>query len=469
MKMTLIMRIALTVAVPLVFAGCTSTNPKPAFKDVNRTVTARLGKPVQWPETAMNPQITRAVDSLLKTTLTAQSATAIALLNNRSLQADFEQIGISQADLAQASRLPNIELAGSWRFPNRPPSAADVEYSAAGNFLDLLTLPARKKIAERNLKQTKLEAANEVLQLAAKVQTAFYTLQAQMELTNRLGTIAEINDAAADFAQRQYKAGNINDLELRNQQASAAQTHFDLIRVQAKTQVGRERLNRLLGLSDGQINWSIADEMPPLPATEPPLTNLETLAVDQRLDLAAARSQAESLAAALRLKENTRFLPGVNLGVDTERTPDGQRVTGPTLDLELPLFDQGQPAVARLAAEYRQAQNNYVAQEINVRSQVRESREALVVARATVNYSEEQLLPLRTQVLHETLLEYNAMGKSVYDLLLAKDNEQMAEESSVQAQRDYWLARVALARAVGGRLADDTPSQLEQLRPAHQP
>ena len=236
------------------------------------------------------------------------------------MRADFEQIGISQADLAQASRLPNIELAGSWRFPDRPPSAVDVEYSAAGNFLDLLTLPARKKIAARNLEQTKLEAADKVLQLAAETQTAFYTLQAQMELTNRLGTIVEVNDAAADFAQRQYDAGNINDLALHKQQASAAQSHLDLLQAQAEMQMDRERLNRLLGLSDGQLDWPIANELPPLPATEMPLTNLEALAVNQRLDLAAARSQAQSIAAALRLKEHTRWIPGVTVGVDSERT-----------------------------------------------------------------------------------------------------------------------------------------------------
>ncbi len=144
--MTLIKPALLAMAVPLVFAGCASTNPKPAFNNMNQTVTARLGETVQWPAgNSSDEQMTQAVDSLLKTNLTAQSVTAIALLNNRSVRADFEQIGISQADLAQASRLPNIELAGSWRFPDRPPSAVDVEYSAAGNFLDLLTLPARKK------------------------------------------------------------------------------------------------------------------------------------------------------------------------------------------------------------------------------------------------------------------------------------------------------------------------------------
>jgi cobalt-zinc-cadmium efflux system outer membrane protein len=142
--------------------------------------------------------------------------------------------------------------------------------------------------------------------------------------------------------------------------------------------------------------------------------------------------------------------------VDTERTPDGQRLTGPTLALEIPIFDQGQPAIAKLAAEFQQAKENYAAKEINVRSEVREARAALLATREAVEYSQKNLLPLRKQILGETLLHYNAMQKNSYDLLAAKDREQNAEQVNVEALRDYWLARVELERAVGGRLTNET-------------
>ena len=450
--------IILTAVLPFAIIGCASTNPKAAFNDVDKTVNARTGQSVQWRNDSSTNEISKVIEPLLQTNLTAPAAVTIALLNNRSLQAEFQEIGISQADVAQASRLQNIEIAGSWRFPDRPPSAADVGYTAAGNLLDLLTLPAKKKVAARNLEQTKLKVADKVLQLAADVQTAFYTLQSQAELGKRLNTIIEVNEAAADVAQRQYDAGNINDLELQNQQAPAMQSRLDLMKAKAQMQAAREHLNRLLGLSGKQINWQIAEELPSLPDAEPPLENLESLAMNQRLDLAAARSQAEAIAAALRLKKKTRFIPGVKIGVDTERTPDGQRVTGPTLDLELPIFDQGQPAVARLTAELQQAKHNYAAQEVNVRSEVRGARGALLAAREAVEFSQKNVLPQRQKILRETLLHYNAMQKSSYELLAAKEREQNAEQGSVEALRDYWLARVALEHAVGGRLVGDVSS-----------
>jgi cobalt-zinc-cadmium efflux system outer membrane protein len=442
---------------PLILAGCVGTDPKNSLDDVHRAVAERS----DWPINNTNNEV---VNVLLQTNLTAQSAVAIALLNNRSLRAKYEEVGISQAELAQASRLHNLDFFGSWRFPDRPPSVVDAEYSVTADFLDLLTLPERKKIAKRNLEESKLEVADAVLKFAAETQEQFYNLQAQIEQAKQLETIVAANEAAADFARRQYDAGNISDLDLHTRQAPAMESRLDLMEANARVKMERERLNRLLGLSGAQINWQISDELPPLPEKEISMGDLESVAVNQRLDLAASRAQAESIAAALRLKQHTRFIPGAAVGVDTERTPDGQRVTGPTLDLELPIFDQGQPAVAKLAAELQEARDNYNALEVDVRSEVREAENALLASREAVNFSRQTLLPLQKQILGETLLQYNAMQRNSFDLLMSKEREQEAEQTAVTALRDYWIARVELERVVGGRLTIET-SQIERNIP----
>src|SRR5581483_3712589 len=187
--------IVLAAALPLAFVGCTSTNPKGAFDDVGRSIATRTGQNIRWMRgDAERTEIEKAVDAFLQTNLTSQSAVAIALLNNRTLQADFEEIGVSQAELAQASRLRNPQFDGFWRFPNSGPKVVNAEYALAQDFLDLLTLPARKKIAAANLEVTKLRIADHVLTLAEEVQAAFYTVQARQQLTNRLALIVEVNE-----------------------------------------------------------------------------------------------------------------------------------------------------------------------------------------------------------------------------------------------------------------------------------
>ena len=85
--------------------GCVSTNPNVAFDEVDKTVSWRTGERVRWPRAdSERKEIAKAVEALLQTNLTAQTAVTITLLNNRALQAAFEEIGVSQADLAQACR-----------------------------------------------------------------------------------------------------------------------------------------------------------------------------------------------------------------------------------------------------------------------------------------------------------------------------------------------------------------------------
>ena len=455
---TLTKPLVLLAALPLAFAGCISTNPKAAFDDVGKTVAARTGQQVRWMRNdSERDEIEKAVEELLQTNLTAQAAVAIALLNNRTLQAEFESIGISQAELAQASRLKNPTYAGFYRVPMQGAAGLNTENVLTQNLLDLLMLPARKKIAARNLESVKLRVADQVLALSEEAQIAFYTVQARQQLTNRLSIIVEINEAGADIAQRQFDAGNINALELQNQEALFAQSRFDLARAEAQTRVDRERLNRLLGVWGKQTDWQITDDLPAVPEQELPLENLEVTAVNRRLDLAAARGEVMAISSALGLARNYRYLPGVTIGVNAERDLDSSWVAGPTLSLEVPIFDQGQAGLARLAAEYRRAQRNFEALAINIRSEVRAARDAIIATRDAADYHAKVLLPQRQSILHNTLLHYNAMMKSGYELLLAKEREQQAEQSAIEALRDYWIARAELERAVGGSLTGEMP------------
>jgi cobalt-zinc-cadmium efflux system outer membrane protein len=441
------------VVSPLVLAGCISTNPQPAFDDVGRHVTARTGHEVRWMlDDAERAEIESAVTALLQTNLTAQSCVGIALLNNRTLQAEFESLGISQAELAQATRLKNPEFVGTWKMPVSAIPGVNAEYALAQNFLDLIMLPARKKIATQNLESTKLRVAHEVLKLSEEVQRAFFTAQAQQQFVERLRIIVEINEAAADLAVRQHDAGNINDLELLNQKAAYDESKLDLAMSEAQVRSNRERLNRLLGLWGTQTAWQITDALPSLPEEEVPLEHLEAIAVNQRLDLAAARGEGIAIAGALKLKKDFRYLPGVSIGVDAERDLDRSWLVGPSLALEIPLFDQGQGQIAHLAAEYRRAQRHFEALAVNIRSEVREARDTLIAARDVADYHQKVLLPQRQRILREMLLQYNAMQKSSYDLLLAKEREQHEEKAAIEALRDYWIARAELERAVGGSL-----------------
>ncbi len=451
-------KFATLLALPLAVAGC-KTNSAADFGDVQKTVAARTGQQITWPVTAEASQkADAALRDLVSKELMPQSAVQIALLNNRNLRANLEELGISRAEVIQAGLPRNPEFAASVRFPDRPPSAANTEFSIAQDFLDLILLPLRKSVATAQFEQTKARVSHEILQLIAEVKSAFFTVQARAQLLNRLQAIVELNEAGADLAMRQHKAGNITDLELANQQAAFQQAKLEWGKTQAQSRADRERLNRVLGLWGQNTKWTVAAELPPLPEKEPPFERLESVAIEQRLDLAAARQQVALTARALSLRANTRYLPAsIKLGVDTEREPDRQNVTGPTLDLELPIFDHGQGAIAKLQAQYRQAHYRLDALATDIRSDVRQARDSLIAARDLTEFYQKLYLPQRIRIVNETLLQYNAMQKPTFELIAAKERELNAEREYAEAWRDYWIAHAELEKAVGGRLSGENP------------
>jgi cobalt-zinc-cadmium efflux system outer membrane protein len=455
------------VVLPIIFiVGCASLPRSAGFNDVQATVADRTAHVIQWRgQTADDAAVDQAVSELLAHDLTADQAVQIALLNNRALQATFEDLGVAQADLVQAGLLKNPVFAASWRFADRAPSSTNAEYSVTQDFLELFVLPLRKRLAEREFERAKLSVAHQVLQLAAEVKSAFYTAQAREQLIDRLRLIVQINQTAAELANRQRQAGTLNELGQVTQQAAYDQSKLDVAQAESQLATDREHLNRLLGLWGPQTSWKLSNRLPPLPETEIDLQHLESLAMRQRLDLAAAGAELNILQQAVAITQANRGLANLELGIDTEKETDGQHVTGPTLDLQLPIFDQGQAQIARARAQLRQFQRRFEGMAIDARSEVREARDRLVAQRAMAQYY-RVLLPQRVHILELTLQQYNGMLKGAYDLLLAKQNEVATERAYIEAWRDYWIARAQLEQAVGGRLPAD--SSLPATLPATQ-
>ena len=449
----------------LLLSSCASLSRDP-LKSVRAQTRDHLGYDVIAPAAAQDSaEVTARVSGLLRRPLTANSAAQIALLNNRRLRATLEDVGISQAEFLEASTLRNPTLASSVRFPSGG-GGPNWEFNLAGDVLDALLLPMKRRIAGYNLVQTERRVSHEILQLAAETKGAWFMLLASEQHLRKLGDIAGVNESVSDFAKRMHDAGNINDLELMELQVGYQQAQADMKRARSEVETHRAKLNRLLGLNGAQAHWTLAlNELPSLPSSDPSLSKAEATALAQRQDLAAARANIQGLEVALALKRKTRLIPGLNLGVDTERDPSGSTVTGPTLDVELPIFNRGRASVAKLEAELRQSRALAEAIEAEVRNDVAASHGALRLAREAAEYQKTTLLPQRQSILKETLLHYTAMQKSNIALLRVKDEEQRAEKDAIESLRDYWVARGDLEKAAGGSLSIKSGSKPSSSKP----
>ena len=444
-------RLALLLALA---AGCASVPRDAGFKDVNAMARERVGHDLSWDRGGEeDAQVRDHVRALLAAPLAVDGAVEVALLRNRGLQAVYEELGIAQADLVQAGLLRNPTFGATLRFPNRAGANPDSEFSIAQDFLDIFTLSLRKHVAELQFEQAKARVGNQVLQLVAEVRSAYFSLLAAEHMSGMLREISQGEDAISELSQRQREAGNINDLQLSLELDAALTSRAAVARSDGEALRLREHLARLLGVFGPEAAFKTADLLPEMPDADPALENLESLAIARRLDLAEARAEREVVAGLLSTARGTRFLPGIQIGVASQReTPEGIRSTGPTVSLELPIFDQGQARLARLEAQAHQAEARLEDLAIRVRSEVRAARSRLIQQRALVEFYRQSVLPLRERILKQTQFQYNAMQIGLPQLLNARQNQTNAYRDYVEGLRDYWTARSDLELAVGGQL-----------------
>jgi outer membrane protein, heavy metal efflux system len=424
-----------------------------AFQGVQKSVQERTGKTVRWEKDQKSREdALQEVRRLLRKPLTVDATVQIALLNNRSLQATFEEIGLSATDLLEAATIPNPKFDLTVKFPNQPPSGTYIDYSAAIDFLSILMIPLKKRVAKDQLQSAALRVADETLELISEVKSAFYSLEASQQLLQRFKLIVDANAASLDLAQRQYEAGNTSDLALTQQQTTYSHSRLDVATTEAEIRRNREKLNRLLGLWGPDTEWQITSELPEVPRAEFSTQGLERLAISQRLDLQADYLQVASQAKNLGLTKSFRLLGALDFGVDRERETDGQIRTGPTFVIELPVFNQGQARIARGETALRLARDKFEALAIEVRSQIRELQDELISKREIARFYQDELVPDQRRILKQSLINYNAMEIGNFELFTAKAEEARTEREYLEAVRDYWVVQAALERAVGGNL-----------------
>lgn len=436
-----------------VSATCARVSAERGHDQVASIVGQRTGHKTRWekgpPDDA---RIAGWVRDLTSHGLTREKAVEIALVNNPDLQATYEELGISQADVVQAGLLRNPSFGADLGFRLNNGANDELRLSLVQDFLDLFVLPSRKAIAREQFEADTLRVAHRALAVAAEVEKAVVTAQAAVELVAFRRTVVDSAAAVADLSQRQYDAGNISELDRATESAAYQQAKLDLSREEIELLEAREAVNRLLGLWGETTSWRFAEGLPPLPAGEPTLEHLESFAMSRRLDVAVARRQAALLSKAVDLARSTRLIGRLEVGVDMHQDPNGPRLLGPNLVIELPIFDQRQAMIARLEAQRRQQERRLSAVAIDARSEVRLAEVRLKTGREVVVHYRDVLLPLRANVSAQALLHYNGMFISVFQLLAAKQGEIDARRGYLEALRDYWKARVELARALGGSL-----------------
>ena len=464
-----LMRLGGFAGISLALVGCTTFSADGGFGNVESTVRKHVRQETVWSRSeADSAVISKRVAELLAKPLSVDDAVQIALINNKGLQADYYELGISEADLVHAGRLPNLGFGFARKTQGEE---VEIERLFTINVMRLVTIPLAVEVESRRFEQTQRKVALDVISLASATRKAYYEAVAADESVRYMRRAMEAADAGAELARRMAQAGNWGKLQQAREQGFYADAALGLARAEQVRVASREQLIRLMGLWGDQTEFQLPERLPDLPKQVDDLPDIEQQAMAQRLDVQSARLGAEAVARNLGLTKATRFINVLEFGVIHNSFSDGPTQRGYEIAIEIPLFDWGTARIAQAEAIYGLAVNRLAETAVNARSEVRQSYFNYRASYDIARHYRDEIVPIRKRISEENLLRYNGMLIGVFELLADARSQIASVNGYIDALRDFWLAQADLEMALIGRpdlrAAPATPSRTLGTPPEH--
>ncbi|MGE0723809.1 MAG: TolC family protein [Alphaproteobacteria bacterium] len=449
-------------AVVALLAGACAFSPDGGMAPVAERVSAAIGKDAVKLATVEDEKAAAdRVRGLLAGPLSADAAVQVALLNNRGLQTRYNDLGLAEAAFVEAGLPPNPILSYE-RIAGH--GAVDIERRLIFDLLGLLTLPARKDVADSRWQAAQLKAAEATLRFAADARRAYVRAVAAERIEAQLVRARSASEAAAALTRQLGETAAASKLEQARAAGLDAEVATRLGEARIAVRRTREALTRAMGLWGADAAYALPDALPPVPARAEEMADAEVRAIEGRLDVQVARHELDAVAKAAGLAEATRFVSLIELaGIQESSKENGHRdrARGFEIAIQIPIFDLGEVASRRAREMHRQAMHRLVDRAVEARSEAREAYLGYRARHEVARAWRERVLPLRALIDEEAILEYNGMLIDVIELLATVRESIAATVAAIEAHRDFLLAEIDLRAAliVGGAAgAAETPA-----------
>jgi cobalt-zinc-cadmium efflux system outer membrane protein len=459
--------------------------PKPDYDRTADHVAAATGYRFDYRSDNDQQAIRAQVEGLLREGLTADEAVEVCLLNNRRLQAMLFDVGAARADVAQAGLLSNPTLSLGLGFPDSG-GLAKFEAAFVQNLADLWQVPVRKRTAENSLDRTILQIAREISIAVFDTKTAYYRAR---QVDRKLAIAAEsvqIAQQVLDLALARQQAGAGGEVDVNLARSEVQDAELALRSATLDVFETRSVLCTLLSLKIAPNALELTDALPEPPDWTVPDETLLVLAADHRLDIQAAARAAEAAWGRIR-QEQLKVFPTLDVGVaferDERRSSPGRNILadsmrasldsgqpevdiapkeksggqdtllGPTIGMELPIFNQNQGGIARAQFEYEQSRKLLDNLIVEVNQEVRLANARARTAWSNAGYYRDQVIPLRETSLELARSAYQAGRTPLLNVLETQRALLTARAGYAETLQASAVALVELEKATGQPLA----------------
>jgi outer membrane protein TolC len=257
-------------------------------------------------------------------------------------------------------------------------------------------------------------------------------------------------DAGTELAVRMTRGGNWGQDRLMREQLALTDAGIALAQARQRATATREQLIRVLGLWGEATQFTLPDSLPALPETPMSGLGLEATALRNhpRLSIAAIEAERARRGVAPRVLQTWSDMTAAALS-RIEPVDGGSGNPLERLIASAPMLNLDRTPGGHDALRAAQTQAHAIELAATIRSHVREAyhqyRVTHDIARAMAD-----VVHLQDALHDETVMRYNGMLKSTWDLLASARERIAAVDAALAAQRDFWFAHANLQAVLAG-------------------
>lgn len=310
---------------------------------------------------------------------------------------------------------------------------------------------ARGRVATHSIDAATARLRADSLRLAYEVREAYVRAWLAEEAEQTVRRAASVLRAVADAAERRLEEGDISAYEARRLRLARLRAEQELEEGALQARAARRTLAGLIAPDDAGHEVGPSEAPEGLPPALTAAAALNTL--DMRPDIEEAARELDA-ARARTVVSATAWVPDPTLSLGYKDQADGFSGAAVTLNLPLPVFDQGagtrQEASAReSAAAYRMDLTRRLA-EIDLRA----ASDRYASTRSRLEAAGDMMLVEAEALLSTAQASYAEGEMTLLELLDAAEAFRDARLSALSLQSATWIAYYDLLRAMGSEQED---------------
>ena len=384
-----------------------------------------------------------SADSIAQRSLSFRDYLNTVGKNNLSLLVEKYNVRIADAEIAAVKVMPDPELSFG--------GSEETYFLELGYTLELGNKRgARVRHAKSEAELAKLVLEQFFQELRAEATDAFLDAILQRELLSVKQSSYSYMLQLSKSDSIRFRMGEINENDARQSKLEAATLLNEVYGQEAEYKTSLAILNQYMGKTIDTLNIPIG-EWNNL-SRDYMLSNLITIAADNRADLMAAKKNNEVASNLLKLVRAERWMDlGLTIGYERDWSgllPSRDMINaGITIPLKFSNFNKGSMKTAKFAVEQSryEAENTYLQMQTEV-SQAFFQYEAI---KKQVKQYESGLLEDSKKVLEGILYMYARGETSILDVLIAQRTYNEVQEQYLETMKGHASALVDLEKTCG--------------------